>query len=55
MLSSKAAGELKPKASHFSPAHPKLPRQLILRVGYVEDLNDARTMLGERCVFARRG
>ena len=25
-----------PEASLFSPAHPKLPRQLVLREGYVE-------------------
>ena len=29
----------------FSPAHPKLPRQLVLRVGYVEDAFEARTKL----------
>ena len=44
---SKAAGESKPEALHFSPAHPKLPRQLVLHAGYVEDLNDARTTLGD--------
>jgi hypothetical protein len=26
---------------------PKLPRQLVLQVGYVEDLNDARTTHGK--------
>jgi hypothetical protein len=25
------------KSPDFSPTHPKLPRQLVLRVGYVED------------------
>jgi hypothetical protein len=36
-----------PEAYHFSPTHPKLPRQLVLRVGYVEGLNDARTKHGK--------
>ena len=27
------------------PPTPRLSRQLVLRVGYVEDLNDARTQL----------
>ncbi len=44
-----------PEAYHFSPTHPKLPRQLVLRVGYVEGLNDARTKHGKRRVLARRG
>jgi hypothetical protein len=44
-----------PEAYHFSPAHPKLPRQLVLRVGYVEDAFEARTKPGERCALARRG
>ena len=44
-----------PEASLFSPAHPKLPRQLVLRVGYVEDAFEARTTHGERRVSARRG
>ena len=39
--------ERRPEASHFSPAHPKLPRQLVFRVGYVEGLNDARTKLAD--------
>ena len=34
-----------PEAYHFSPAHPKLPRQLVLRVGYVEDAFEVRTTL----------
>jgi hypothetical protein len=34
---------------------PELPRQLISQVGYVEDLSDARTPLGERCVLAHLG
>ena len=34
-----------PEASLFSPAHPKLPRQLVLRVGYVEDAFEGRTQL----------
>jgi len=36
-----------PEASHFSPAHPKLPRQLVLRVGYVEDAFEGRTPLAD--------
>ncbi|MCG3775901.1 MAG: hypothetical protein JW395_2748 [Nitrospira sp.] len=44
-MTSKAAGESKPEAYHFSPAHPKLPRQLVLRVGYVEDFDESRTTL----------
>jgi hypothetical protein len=34
-----------PEAYHFSPAHPKLPRQLVLRVGSVEDAFEVRTTL----------
>ena len=34
-----------PEAEHFSPAHPKLPRQLVPQVGYVEDASEARTPL----------
>jgi hypothetical protein len=34
-----------PEAYRFSPAHPKLPRQLVLRVGYVEDAFEVRTPL----------
>ena len=34
-----------PEASLFSPAHPKLPRQLVLREGYVEDAFEVRTKL----------
>ena len=34
-----------PEASCFSPAHPKLPRQLVLQVGYVEDSCELRTPL----------
>jgi hypothetical protein len=37
----------------FLTRPPKLPRQLVLHVGYVEDLSDARTMLGEKRVSAR--
>ena len=44
-----------PEASLFSPTHPKLPRQLVLRVGYVEDAFEARTTHGESRVSARRG
>jgi len=44
-----------PEAYLFSPAHPKLPRQLFLRVGYVEDGFEARTMHGKRRVSARQG
>jgi hypothetical protein len=44
-----------PEAYLFSPAHPKLPRQLVLRVGYVEDAFEARTMHGKRRVSARQG
>ena len=36
-----------PEASLLSPAHPKLPRQLVLREGYVEDAFEARTMLAD--------
>jgi hypothetical protein len=36
-----------PKASLFSPAHPKLPRQLVLREGYVEDAFEVRTKLAD--------
>lgn len=44
-----------PEAYHFSPAHPKLPRQLILRVGYVEDYFDSRTKPGSGRVSERQG
>jgi len=44
-----------PEASLFSPAHPKLPRQLVLRVGYVEDAFEGRTLYGKRRVSARQG
>jgi hypothetical protein len=44
-----------PEASLFSPAHPKLPRQLVLQVGYVEDAFEVRTTHEERRVSARRG
>ncbi|MCG3776829.1 MAG: hypothetical protein JW395_3700 [Nitrospira sp.] len=53
--SSKAAGESKPEAYHFSPAHPKLPRQLVLHVGYVEDFDEPRTLHGKRRVSTRLG
>jgi len=43
--SSKAQPMEAPEAHLFSPAHPKLPRQLVLREGYVEDAFEARTML----------
>ena len=36
-----------PEASLFSPAHPKLPRQLVLREGYVEDAFEVRTPLAD--------
>jgi hypothetical protein len=36
-----------PEAYLFSPAHPKLPRQLVLRVGYVEDAFEGRTQLAD--------
>jgi hypothetical protein len=52
---SKAAGESKPEAYPFSPAHPELPRQLVSQVGYVEDFDEPRTKHGERRVSARRG
>jgi len=42
---SKAADESKPEAYHFSPAHPKLPRQLVLRMGHVGDFDELRTKL----------
>ena len=35
----------RPQAYPSSPAHPELPRQLVSRVGYVEDLFKARTKL----------
>ncbi len=34
---------------------PELPRQLVSRVGYVEDFDEPRTMHGKRRVSARRG
>jgi hypothetical protein len=42
---SEAAGEKQPEAYLFSPAHPKLPRQLLVPMGYVEDFSDPRTKL----------
>jgi hypothetical protein len=39
----------------FLTAHPKLPGQVLLRVRYVEDLNDVRTTPGKGCVLARQG
>ena len=36
-----------PEASLVSPAHPKLPRQLVLREGYVEDAFEVRTKLAD--------
>jgi hypothetical protein len=47
--------ERRPEAALFSPARLKLPRQLDLQVGYVEDLSDARTTHGKRRVSARLG
>ena len=44
-----------PEAFSFSPAHPKLPRQLVLREGYVEDAFEVRATQGKRRVLARRG
>jgi hypothetical protein len=44
-----------PEASHFSPAHPELPRQLVRRLGYGEDAFEVRTPHGKRRVLARRG
>ena len=44
-LSSKAAASEDPEAQHSHPSNPELSEQLFSRVGYVEDLNDARTML----------
>jgi len=43
--SSKAAEDESAGGVLFSPAHPKLPRQLVLRVGYVEDAFKERTTL----------
>jgi len=43
------------RRSSFSPAHPKLPRQLVLQVGYVEDSCEMRTKRGTRRVLARQG
>jgi hypothetical protein len=45
--SGKATGESKTEAWRFSPTHPELSEQLFSRVGYVEDLSDARTMLAD--------
>ncbi len=40
-----AAGESKPAAYCSHPPTPELPRQLVTRVGYVEDLVELRTPL----------
>ncbi len=42
-----------PEAYHFSPAHPKLTRQLVFRVGYVEDAFEVRTTHGNGRVSTR--
>jgi hypothetical protein len=34
---------------------PKLPRQLVLHMGYVEDAFEVRTKHGKRCISARPG
>ncbi len=39
----------------FSPAHPKLLRQLVLQVGYVEDAFEARTTLADFFSFLLEG
>jgi len=52
---SKAAADESTGGVLFSPAHPKLPRQLVLRVGYVEDAFEVRTKHGKRRVSARQG
>jgi len=52
--SSKAAADGSTGGVTFSPAHPKLPRQLVLLEGYVEDAFEARTMHGRRRVLTRR-
>jgi hypothetical protein len=46
-LPRKAAGESKPEAYPSSPARPELPRQLVSRVGYVEDFDEPRTKLAD--------
>jgi len=33
----------------FAPAHPKLPTQLVLRAGYVEDDFEAKKTLTDFC------
>jgi hypothetical protein len=43
--SSKAAVDESTGGVFFSPAHPKLPRQLVLREGYVEDTFKAKMPL----------
>jgi len=42
---SEAAGESKPEAYLSHPPTPELPRQLVPRVGNVEDFDDPRTKL----------
>ena len=42
------------KRSLFPPAHPKLPRQLVLHAGYVEDFDEPRTKLAD-CFSALLG
>src|SRR5262245_31609523 len=46
--SSKAVGERRPEAYLSHPPTAELPRQLVTRVGYVEDLVEPRTKLGAR-------
>ena len=47
-LSNEAAGEKKPEAYLFSPAHPELPRQLFASLEYVEDFLEPKMKL-ETC------
>ena len=55
MASSKARGERSRRRSLPHPPSPELPRQLVSRVGYVEDFDGPRTTIVERRVLARRG
>jgi hypothetical protein len=55
MPSSKAAASEGPRRSGFHPPNPELSETALPRVGYVEDLNDARTLQGKRRVSAHQG
>ena len=54
-LSSKAAASEDRRRSGFHPPAPSCRNSPFPEWGYVEDLNDGRTKLGERRVSARRG